>query len=329
MSPGNDNGVPTNNTIGWTGTESDFAQGYGLMNVEHAVAIALTLNELRTRDFNNDGRPDFPNATVYEAIEQYKNILGQDTSSSASNKLVTHWHGDWTRFTDQSTSANVVSTDQSHYVFIPETASRLVLGLHYDPIQTGDEIITAAGIRAIIDFNDDGTPDWSGSMFPRDQPETIDLNSGSFSSNLGKLWRFNIEGTGFGLPNTPPGTFIGESYYEIIIAYDLDIEIIFDSASNITVNSEFLNYDPNDPKISNLQFISGLVNYDQEGLGLYSAYFKLENVKPIEKPKPSKEEREIHTPWYIWLLLALALAVLAVLFYNKFRKSKNKKEEID
>lgn len=322
-----DNGVPDNDTIGWTGGKSDFAQGYGLMNVEHAVAIALTLNELRTRDFNNDGRPDYPNASVYDAIKQYQNILVQENITTGSNKLVTQWDGDWTRFTEQSTSPNVMSTDQSHYVFIPEEANQLTVALHYDPIQTSNELITAAGIRVIIDYNDDGTPDWQGSMSPRDQPETIELSSGGFGSNLGKLWRFNIEGYGFGLPNTPPGTFIGESYYEVTVHYSLDLEIIFDSPSNKIINSNFSSYDPNDPKINNLRFGGKTAGYQQEALNLYTSFFNLRNVGPIEEPQIPEKEEEFEAPWYIWLLLAIALAVLAILFYNKYRKSK--KDDIE
>jgi hypothetical protein len=112
IEPNSDNGVPDNNTLGWTGKRSDFAQGYGLINVEHAVAIALTLNELRTRDFDNDGVIDYPNATVYDAIRRYKHILVEENIPSGSNKLISHWDGDWTRFTNGTTSPNMaLSTD--------------------------------------------------------------------------------------------------------------------------------------------------------------------------------------------------------------------------
>ena len=327
ISPNGDNGVPDNNTIGWTEKKQDFAQGYGLMNVEHAVAIALTLNELRTRDFNNDGKPDYPNATVYEAIEQYRNILVKENVTSGSNKLVANWHGDWTRFTEQSTSPNVVATDQSHYVFIPEGATELEVNLHYDPIHTSSEILTVAGIQVTIDYDNDGTNDWTGSMFPRDQPDIIDLTSGGFGSHLDSLWRFNIEGTGFGAPNAPPGTFIGESYYEITVEYSVNLQVEFSTTSNETINLDFLNYDPNDPKISNLRFGDKFVNYEGEGLNLYSPYYNLQNVNPIEIPPEKKVKSEITTPWFIWLLLAIALLILAVLFYRKNQKSKE--EEIE
>ena len=326
MEPDSDNGVPHNNTIGWTGKRSDFAQGYGLINVENAIAIALTLNELRTRDFDGDGNPDYPNATVHAAIKQYKNIITLDNTTASNNKLTSHWEGDWTRFINQTTSPNMVlTTDQSHFVYIPEDANRLVLGLHYDPVSTSDEIISAAGIRLVIDLDGDGSPDWEGSTLPRDQPDEIDLTGGGFSSNLGKLWNFNIEGFGFGLPNIPPGNFLGESYYEVTVEYSVDLEIIFDTMPNATINQEFSNFDINNPKIGNL-IPSGTANIDQDGVKLFSSFFNLNNVHPLEKPVKKKEKEEMQYPWFIWLLLAIALAILIILIYLKERKGK--KEEI-
>ena len=52
--PNGDNGVPDNFTLGWDGRPHDFAQGFGMVQVDRAIAIALTLKELRTRDFDLD-----------------------------------------------------------------------------------------------------------------------------------------------------------------------------------------------------------------------------------------------------------------------------------
>jgi serine protease AprX len=328
IEPMADNGVPGNYTYGWTGGRSDLAQGYGLMNVERAVAIALTLNELRSRDFNNDGKPDYPNATVYQAIKQHEDIMDTKRIVGANDKLTSHWKGDWTKFHNQTTSPNLaLSTDQSHYVFVPEGASRLVVNLQYTPIQTTDGLISTAGIQLVLDYDGDGSNDWTGSMLPRDQPDEISLTSGGFSSNLGKLWNFNIEGYGFGLPNSPPGNFIGESYYEITVEYTVDLEIIFDSFNGELINANFSGFNPNDPQISNLKLSKRSQMPDAEGINLYTPIFNLQNVKPIPKQPKPKAEREIETPWYIWLLLALAILIMIILFYRKYQK--NKKDEIE
>lgn len=325
--PSSDNGVPDNFTYGWTKSETDFAQGYGLINVEHAVAIAITLNELRTRDFDFDGAPDHPDATVYNAIKQYESILEHKNIKTDGNKLTTHWDGDWTRFTNGTTQPNqAMSTDQSHYIYVPESASKLVLYLHYEPIQTSDELLSIAGVRITIDYNDDGSPDWTGSTFPRQQPDEISLASGEFNSNLGKLWNFNIEGQGFGLPNSPPGNFIGESYYEITMEYSVDLEIIFDSPPDESINSNFSSFNTNDPRIGHLELGGKSAVASQEGLSMYASVFNLNNIKPIIKEPPEEKEHEVATPWYVWLLLAIALAILVALFYRKNRK--NKEEEM-
>jgi serine protease AprX len=321
LEPKDDNGVPDNNTIGWTG-KSDFAQGYGLINVENAVAIALTLNELRTRDFDGDGETDYPNASVHDAIKKYQSIIEPNTKSLETDKLITHWDGDWTRFTNQTTYPNqFLSTDQSHFVYIPEEASQLVLDLHYESIQTSEEFLGVARIRLIIDYDGDGNPDWPTSSTYSNKHSEIDLGSGGFASNRGKLWNFNIEGVGFGLPDAPTGNVIGESYYEITVDYGVDLKLIFDSPPEevININSS---YNINNPKIGALKAGGPTSNYQGGTITIHQSYFNLENVKPQDIPE-SKDIKELPaTPWYVWFLLAMALLVLAVMFYRKYQKEK-------
>lgn len=325
IEPDNDNGVPKNHTIGWTGKKSDFAQGYGLINVEHAVAIALTLNELRTRDFDNDGKADYPNASVYEAIKQYKSILEHKSEPARSDKLISHWQGDWTRFTNQTTYPNqMLSTDQSHFIYIPETANNLILDLHYEPIQTSDDFLSVARIRLVIDYDGDGNPDWPESTTYSDQHSEINLDSGGFSSNRGKMWNFNIEGVGFGIPGAPSGNLIGESYYEITVEYQVDLRLTFNSPTDEIINMNN-SYNTNNPKIGNLKVGGPTSNYQSGELNVYQSFFNLDNVQPLEIPEVSEEVDRSQTPWYVWLLLGLAFLVMAVLFYRKYKEEKNQK----
>ena len=315
--PEGDNGVPKNYTEGWTSSKSDFAQGYGLINVERAVSIALTLNELRTRDFDDNGKPDYPNASVYDAMKQYTSILERKNETVESNKLITQWEGDWTRFTNQTTYPNqFLSTDQSHFIYIPEAASKLVLDLHYEPIQTNDEFVSVARIRQVIDYTGDGDPDWPESATYSNKHSEIDLNAGGFGSNRGKLWNFNIEGIGVGIPGAPSGNLLGESYYEITVEYSVDLKIIFDTPTDEVINSNFSSYDINNPKNGNLKIGGPTSNYQSGDLNIYHSIFNLRNVRPIEPG----------TPWYVWLLLALALFVLCILFYRKYQREERKKK---
>ncbi|MCK5774102.1 MAG: S8 family serine peptidase, partial [Thermoplasmata archaeon] len=74
-SPLAENYVPQNTSVGWNGELFDFAQGYGLVEVDRAIGISLALKELRTRDFNRDGILDYPGATVQMAIEKYEGSM--------------------------------------------------------------------------------------------------------------------------------------------------------------------------------------------------------------------------------------------------------------
>ena len=322
IEPQGDNGVPSNYTIGWTGGKTDFAQGYGLINVEHAVAIALTLNELRTRDFDSDGKPDYPNASVYDAIRQHDSILEKKVEPAESDKLISHWQGDWTRFTNQTTYPNqFLSTDQSHFVYIPKDASQMVLDMHYEPIQTSEEFIGVAQIRLVIDYDGDGNPDWPESSTYVNKHSELDLNSGGFASNRGKLWNFNIEGIGFGLPGAPSGNLLGESYYEITVEYTADLMMTFESPTDEIINMNN-SYNINDPKMGNLKLGGPTSSYNGGELKIYNSYFNLGNVKPIIQPEVKEKEERPETPWYVWFLLILALLIMAVLFYRKYQKEK-------
>jgi hypothetical protein len=322
IEPSADNGVPSNNTIGWTRKRNDFAQGYGLINVEDAVAIALTLNELRTRDFDDNGEPDYPNASVHQALKQYRSIIEQKNRTVKSNKLVTHWQGDWTRFTNQTTYPNqLLSTDQSHFVYVPESASQMVLDLHYEPIQTNDELISMARIRLVIDYTGDGEPDWPTGTTTANNHAELDLNSGGFASNRGKLWTFNIEGVGFGIPDLPTGNLIGESYYEITVEYNADLRLIFDSPPEEMINANFSSFNINNPKVASFKFGGPTSSYVDGDLSLYQSYFNLKNVKPLEGEDGEHREGETEFPWY-WLLVGFALLILAYAFYKKQQKEK-------
>jgi hypothetical protein len=327
IKPEGDNGVPSNNTIGWTGTKTDFAQGYGLMNVQDAVAIALTLNELRTRDFDGDGKLDYPNASVYDAIKQYRSIIEVKNISTDSDKLISNWEGDWTRFTNQTTYPNqMLSTDQSHFIYVPEEASKMILDLNYEPIQSSGQLIGVARIRLVIDYDGDGNPDWPESTTYSNTHSEIDLNSGGFASNKDKQWTFNIEGVGFGIPDAPSGNLIGESYYEITVEYTADLRLIFDSSPQEPINANFSNYDPNNPKIGTLKFGGPTSSYSNQDINIYQLFFNLGNVRSLEPYEPPGEPAKPQTPWYVWLLLAVAFMVLAGLFYRKYMKQLEKQK---
>jgi hypothetical protein len=218
----------------------------------------------------------------------------------------------------------MLSTDQSHFIYIPETANNLILDLHYEPIQTSDDFLSVARIRLVIDYDGDGNPDWPESTTYSDQHSEINLDAGGFSSNRGKMWNFNIEGVGFGIPGAPSGNLIGESYYEITVEYQVDLRLTFNSPTDEIINMNN-SYNTNNPKIGNLKVGGPTSNYQSGELNVYQSFFNLDNVQPLEIPEISEEVERFQTPWYVWLLLGLAFLVMAVLFYRKYREEKNQK----
>jgi hypothetical protein len=311
-----DNGVPDNGTVGWTGGMNDYAQGYGLMNVRKAVAIALTLNELRTRDFNGDGAPDYPNASVYDAIKQYQNIMIHKPAVEKTNTLVTEWNGEWTRFTNQTTGT-AISTDQSHFVYIPEEATKLVLDLKYERISTS-EGLKGALVRMVIDYDDDGVPDWPQSITEYEEHYELDLTSGGFSSNRGKTWNFNVEGVGFNFGQII-GNPIGSNFYEVTVEYSIDLKLVLD----VSEDDPSLEFEEHSPKFAQLRFGPPTDDYSSGEIEMPMLYFDLTKVEPLVKPEVKPELLEdMDWLWWILLLIILILALVAIgSYYRKHKKS--------
>jgi len=125
-----DNGVPAENEVGVVGRDHDFAQGYGQVNVEKAVALALTLEELRSLN---------PGATVWDALPFYQNIITGGLATRKVNGIHQHvqmfqekslrspssWFGEYV-------GNELLAWSQEHSVFVPDQAQMLVMDLYYD-----------------------------------------------------------------------------------------------------------------------------------------------------------------------------------------------------
>jgi subtilisin family serine protease len=87
----NDNGVPDNHSNGVNDRKNDFAQGYGFIDAEKAVALALTLENLRYRN---------PKATVLDAVYSYLDTITEENITAQTNVLTTSWTGEWSYLND-------------------------------------------------------------------------------------------------------------------------------------------------------------------------------------------------------------------------------------
>jgi len=129
IQPDGVNGVPGEYSIGHHGRKHDFAQGYGMVNVEKAVALALTLEEMRKTD---------PYATVDDALPYYRNIMRSGLVQRETNAIQKSTN----RFVEGNSReqvswfGEVIELDEVFYpqenpLFVPQQAGYLIIDLNY------------------------------------------------------------------------------------------------------------------------------------------------------------------------------------------------------
>jgi serine protease AprX len=319
IEPSSDNGVPDGNWTGWTGKSYDFAQGYGMVMVDRAIAIALTLKELRTRDFDLDGIPDYPDASVCCALKKYMNLSVKKEITMDTDTLETTWRGEWVRFNNQSTNVVPFYADESHFLFIPPEAKTLKLTLSYTAVQT--ERPQVGTLYAVIDSNGDGSPDWSQPMtFEENKISEIDLASSSMSGSLGEVWYFNVNGHGMVLPIV--NILREEQYYEARIPYSVSVVLTLDQSGAGNTSIDFMNYHA---VYGQWEFSSPSMGYSNGTITVNRYFFDLGNVEPFSTPPEVEPEPESNL--WPWLILAIVIIVLLVT-YQYFRSKKKQENEM-
>jgi len=202
---GGDNGVPANHSEGLEDRRLDFAQGYGLVNITKAVALALVVEELRRDDSG---------ATVEEAYYGYREIITH--RDFTGGRLQSGWRGEWAQLTNDSSPTSggeVFATDQSHYLWVPASGTTLEATLQYEPLSMADQ--TMVHLELKLDTGD------GGNAF-NSQPLDLD-GAKTYTTTAGKAgwYRFNVEGYGF----RPLDPFIefSEATVEYTVSVSLDV----------------------------------------------------------------------------------------------------------
>ncbi|UCE36021.1 MAG: S8 family serine peptidase [Thermoplasmata archaeon] len=308
---GEDNGVPSNFSIGLNNQPYDFAQGYGIIDAESAVALALTLEELRRGD---------PDTTVMDAYLWYHNITTNGTTSAETNVLATSWSGDWSQFTDPENLMSSFTTTHPRGVYVHDKTSRIIVTLAYDPISTSD--MYSCTLTLVIDYDGDGSIDWRGdSSFSTEGLKIEEIDVGGGGGTTGQYWEFNVEGRALWSP-TPKGFGAGENEFnEALVEYTVSVQMIFDMSGNETIL-----YDSGDlhAKIAQPEFGEPTPEYSGNGsIEMRTYFYDLTKVYPKEAPPP-KESEEFEFPWWI---LALAVILAGLLGYYLWQKKKAPKED--
>lgn len=279
------------NNPGMDGRPQDYVQGYGIVNAEKAVAIALTLEKLRK------SYPD-KNITVADALEFYERVMTENLTIKDTNLLYTQWHGEFSQF-DDLLGNTLSDVNQTKYVFVPEGTKRAIIDLSYEAIDASE--LKSGDITFTIDFDGDGESDYTGDISPNlmgVKHEEIDVSS----KIAGERWTFDIIGEGFKVINPVKE----RNYVEVRIEYTLSVQLILDTSSEIQVY-----YDDYDSIVAPLRFGIPTPEYTSGSVAMTVNYYDLNNVYFPEEEKVALERKE-EFPW--WLLVIGVLVVLGIAY---------------
>jgi serine protease AprX len=299
--PSGDNGVPDNFSIGLEEKPHDFAQGYGLVNVERAVGMALALEELRKSN---------PEATVNHALQTYMNVINDTTSSSETDILAASWNGEYTLYNDQNDMVQYV-TSQVHYVHIANQSKKLMLDLSFPPVNLDTN--TVGTVTLTIDYDDDGNVDWSGSLFDSDvlngqRHYEIEISQGEFASHLGKMWGFSIYGYAYktqisiGQQPLPIKTFKAPTIeYQTSVQQQLD----FTTSEHI-----FIDYVDFRSSVAQLRFGDPSMDYTEGRMELHTYEYNLSRAVFIEDDRPRIDRED---SWLLAIVMNIVLGIIVII----------------
>ena len=207
-------------STGWHGRKIDYTQGYGLIDVDKAVGIALTLNELRSR---------FPGryVDVFSALKVYEGAMVENLSLPA-DKLTASWVGEYSRFNDQNGKPLIVQ-NQTKYLYVPDGTESISLDIQYDILSISDRYL--GGLTVDIDTDLDGEPDISGGIPLISQPGTYEIGVS------GTVTFYGITVRGQGIKLIRP--LQDDSYVEMRIPYTISVELELDSGGVVVGKGVF------------------------------------------------------------------------------------------
>lgn len=300
IDPTPDNLVPANSSIGLGRLRHDFAQGYGLIDLYKAVALALTLERLRAAD---------PNITVLQAWSAYNGVMTCRTVSSPTDTLKASWKGVWARF--DGSNGSIVFTNQMRDLYIPAGASRLVLEMQYVAVNLDERYLGTLGLR--VDTNGDGRPEFTGSSTPTvtgTRREQIPVQAS------GGYMGVDVFGQGFGLnfkPSILPGT-ANRQYWEIQIHYAVTAVLVFDTPPNANATIDHLDYMP---RVVPWAFGTPTADYHGGNLSMVKHFY---DMGKAVLPRPHGPPAPERPPLQWWLLGVLAIVFAAGLGWRELKR---------
>lgn len=267
------NDIPSPCYLSKTGQCHDWRIGHGLTNVDAAVGLARTLQLMR--DQNHDGIVDHPEYTVWDAFEIYDSIFSTKEIPLETDRLRHEWKGDWNHFNNGNSGAGVFSTDDRHYVWIPNGTTSLLA--QFTPTEVDIDTAQVGSLQLEIDLGSDGSNDAQGQGSRVSDSWIYDLDVGSEHWNT---WvEFDVSGQAM--------TFLGfiedAEFFESSIPYTVDVVLTLDLSSPVFVNipqktDYYSDLDPTTPSDAWDDSYSGQLIYIRQ---VYDQPSVIERIQPL------------------------------------------------
>jgi subtilisin family serine protease len=207
------NGVPERDDEldgrGVDGEPIDYIQGYGIVNAERAVAVALALETLR---MDNPGR----DITVADALQAYEASMESGEREASSDQLFASWEGEWGRFTDNEQVAfKPYSANQTKLIWVAEGTDTVDIELRYATVDLLK--LNVGSLTWTVDYGADGSVEEQGEL----TPSLNGVRRGTLSAggHDGQLWAVSVMGQGIKV-QTPSKE---RNYIEVRIEYTIGV----------------------------------------------------------------------------------------------------------
>ncbi len=299
-------GIPGNGSMGAFNKPHDWVQGYGLVNVEHAVGLALTLQEMRTRDMDHDGKMDLMDIDVWDALVEYQKAMQTNFTTGYTDTLFSSWTGDWGNMRDRTITGAFYDTEQSHYAFIPNGTEQVRIEFIFQQLNLQRN--TAADLELQGDTDGDGNSDITPSTSIEGTKEYIvDVDP----SMVGHEWEFWVDGTAWGYDPL-------DEFPEPIVPWWVHIVAVMDESSH-----PVFEYTENRSDLAQWDF--GLPSNDYDGNGSVTMLRTKYNMELVEDKVTiiNKVDEGEDTPWGLIILLLIILLVVGLIIGRTLGAKKN------
>ncbi len=201
-----------------TGQCHDWRLGHGLVDVDAAMGLARTLQQLR--DPNLDGFVDFPEFTVWDAAEISDVMLGERTIPVNTDRVRHQWKGDWNHFNNGPGGLfGVYTTNDAHHMFIPNGTT--TLEAYFTPTEYELDTGQVGALQLRIDMGEDGTNDEGvGTRESDTWIYTLDVDP----ADWGTWTEFDVEGQAV----TVWGAVQDSEFFESSVPYTVDVVLTLD-----------------------------------------------------------------------------------------------------